>query len=125
MDSVTILSLEDARCQAMVDGDEPAMRRLFADGLQYTHSYGVVDTKESLIGLITSKTLDYRGIHRSEIVVQITGSTAVVTGRARLELIAQGAERTVHCRFTVTWADLDHEPRFAAWQSTAVASPED
>ncbi len=116
-----ITALEDRRCDATVAGDLDALAELYADHMRYTHSHGGMDTKESMIANIASKAFVYREIHRSDVVVTMFGSTAVVTGRARLELTAMGTERTVHCRYTNVWADHEGRWQFVAWQSTPVA----
>ena len=121
VDSVT--ALEEQRCRAMEAADLATLEDLFADGLSYTHSNGSVDTKTTILASLGSGQLRYRSIHISERAVTVTGSTAVVTGRARLEITAAGTDRTVHCRFTDVWAQDGEVTRFVAWQSTPLTPP--
>jgi uncharacterized protein (TIGR02246 family) len=122
MNAETIAALEDHRCAATVAGDVEALAEIYADDLRYTHSHGGMDTKESMISNIANGVFIYRGIHRSDVVVTLFDSTAIVTGRARLELTAAGTDRTVHCRYTDVWAEVDGRWQFVAWQSTPVAA---
>ena len=121
VDSVT--ALEERRCRAMEAADLSTLDGLFAEGLSYTHSNGSVDTKTSILASLGSGQLRYRSMHMSERTVTVTGSTAVVTGRARLEITAAGTDRTVHCRFTDVWAQDGDVTYFVAWQSTPLAPP--
>ena len=120
MNADDISALEDRRCDATAAGDIAALADLYADGMRYTHSHGGMDSKESMMSNIANGVFVYREIHRSDVVVTMFSGTAVVTGRARLELTAAGAERTVHCRYTNVWAEHDGRWQFVAWQSTPV-----
>ena len=47
-----VLAADDARIAAMVAADSRALDPLLSEDLEYSHSTGSVDTKETLLGLI-------------------------------------------------------------------------
>jgi ketosteroid isomerase-like protein len=117
-----IIALEDQRWQAQIGEDLETLGRLYADELRYTHSNGVLDTKETYIAAIGSKKFDYQTADRTDTDVQVVGDTAVVTGRAKIGVIAGGREIALDARYTVTWVRIGGAWRFLTWQSTPLAS---
>ncbi|MEZ5264210.1 MAG: nuclear transport factor 2 family protein [Acidimicrobiales bacterium] len=112
-----IRAMEDRRYAAMIAADVAALDELLCDDLQYTHSNAVVDTKQSLCGLLSSGKLAYR---RRPVIdtVRVFGDSAILTGSMELDVSVGGAERTVKGRFTDVWVRDGGRWRFAAWQST-------
>lgn len=113
-----IKAMEARRYAAMIAGDAAAMDELLCDELRYTHSNCVVDTKESLTGLITGGKLAYKAARPVFDDVLVYGDAAIVTGSMELDVSVGGAERTVKGRFTNVWVKDGGRWRFAAWQST-------
>ena len=87
-----ILQLEERRWAAQIGEDSAAMAELFADELRYTHSNGLVDTKESYMTAIQNKVFDYRNADRRDTEVQVLGNVALVTGAATIDVVAGGRE---------------------------------
>lgn len=117
-----IEALENRRWQAQIDEDLATLDELYADELSYTHSNGLVDTKASYIKAIADKKFDYRSEQRTDVSTVVIGDTAMVTGRAAINVIAGGAERNLDARYTVIWVRRDGNWQFLCWQSTPVAS---
>ena len=113
-----ILQLEERRWTAQIGEDSAAMAELFADELRYTHSNGLVDTKESYMTAIQNKVFDYRNAERSDTEVQVFGNVALVTGAATIDVVAGGRELKLNARYTVTWLERDGRWQFLSWQST-------
>ena len=53
-----VLAADDARIAAMVAADSRALDPLLSEDLEYSHSTGSVDTKETLLGLIKKERHD-------------------------------------------------------------------
>ncbi|MGH1493761.1 MAG: nuclear transport factor 2 family protein [Acidimicrobiales bacterium] len=117
-----ILQLEERRWTAQIGEDSAAMTELFADELRYTHSTGLVDTKESYMTAIQNKVFDYRHAERRDTEVQVFGNVALVTGAATIDVVAGGRELQLNARYTVTWLERDGRWQFLSWQSTPLAA---
>src|SRR4051794_240987 len=82
-DTVTpVATLEQRRWQALVAGDLAELDRLFADGMTYTHSNGMVDTKQSYLGALRAGVFRYVDIEVDEPTSREFGGTVVMAGRA-------------------------------------------
>ena len=114
MSESEVSALEEQRFKAMVAADLPALDRLLADKLVYTHSGGNVDTKASLVESIRTRR-QYQKIDRTNEEVRLHGDTAVVTGQARIEL---SPPRTLNLRYTDVWVKGPAGWQMVAWQST-------
>ena len=115
-----MLALEDRRFAAMVAKDTATLAELFADELSYTHSNASVDTKATFLAAIEARRFDYRSITCSDRTSVVIGDTALVTGRAQIEVGAGGRDVHLDARFTVTYVRRDGRWQFLAWQSTSV-----
>lgn len=111
-----ILALEDQRYAAMIAIDKAALGRLFHDELVYTHSSGAIDTKASFIAAMGAK-YTYTASQRSEEAVRFYGDTALVTGRAVLNVTVDGEPRVLKLSFLNVWVKTPDGWRFVAWQS--------
>ena len=117
-----ILALEDRRYAAMVAADKAALDAMMADSMTYTHSNGVLDTKQSFIDSLTSGRLKYRAVRRLAGDVALYDKAAVVTAHIQLDVTVGGAERAINVKATIVWVDTADGWKFAAWQSTPLAA---
>jgi hypothetical protein len=117
-----ILELEEQRYAAMLTGDAATLERLFDDALTYTHSSGVVDTKESYVAGIRDKLWEYKSISREAERVVLRGDAALVYCRLRIELLMRGTLRKVDANVLGVWTRSGAEWRLLAIQSTPAAS---
>ena len=87
----TVEKAERDWAAAVVKSDIPALERLLASDLVYTHSSGTRDTQKSFIeGLRTGK-LKYEKVDHQKIEVQmIKSDVAFVTARAAVRVIPAG-----------------------------------
>ena len=116
-----IEELENRRWRAQIDEDTATLEQLYADELSYTHSNGHVDTKASYIKAIANKVFDYRGEERTDTSIVVVDSTALVTGRIAIHVVAGGAERHLDARYSVIWVRRPAGNwQFLCWQSTPV-----
>ena len=113
-----IIALEDRRIEAMTKQDAQALDEILADDLSYTHSTARVETKAEFISSLTSGRTKYRSMERDDVKVRRYGDTAVVTGRAKFQVNANGQDIKFQVRFTDVYAKRDDVWRMVAWQST-------
>jgi uncharacterized protein (TIGR02246 family) len=116
--SSTVALLEQRRLEAMTRGDVEALAPLLADDLTYTHSSGMTETKEQFLESLRSRRLQYVKVDREDVRVRTYGSTAVITGLARVVVRSEGKDRDLSLRFTDVWIKRGGRWQMVAWQST-------
>lgn len=87
-----VMALDKAWAKAVVDSDIPAIEKIIAPGLIYSHSDGVVDTREAYLTRLKKGTSDYQAIDFAKMDAKIFGDVAVVTARARFKVLADGKQ---------------------------------
>ncbi len=117
-DHDAVLAAEDARFAAMVAADPQAMRRWFADDLQYVHSTGVVEDREQLIASIVDRKLQYLAIEPSARGVVFQGADAAfVQGVAHIKARSGDKALDFQARYLAVYGLQDGAWRLRAWQS--------
>jgi ketosteroid isomerase-like protein len=122
MTNEELRKLEDRRYRAMCEADAATLDELLADTLVYTHSYGGADSKRSYLDGVRAKKWQYRKIERPKEDMQIHGDCAVITGRVKIELVADGQPKTLNSAFTNVWIKGPKGWQMVAWQSTPLPS---
>jgi ketosteroid isomerase-like protein len=117
-----ILALEDRRYAAMIANDQAALEAMLHPDLIYTHSSAVVDTKASYLETLRSGKTRYKNAERAEQKVRICGDTALVTGRAQMQVEIDGQPKSIKLRFLVVWTKTSKGWKFVGWQSTPLAA---
>lgn len=112
-----VAELEQRRWHALVAGDLDELDRLFADGMSYTHSNGMVDTKQSYLGALRDGVFRYVDIDVQEPSSREFGTTVVVTGTAVATSESAGGRLVSPLRYTGVWAEQADGWRFVAWHS--------
>jgi len=115
-----ILALEDRRYAAMTAQDAATLAQLLHDDLVYTHSSAVIDTKHSYVEGIRSGKFRYSKIERTGEKVRVYGDTALVTGRAAIEVAVDGKPKSLRLRYLDVWVNQPGGWKFVAWQSTSI-----
>ena len=112
----------------MIKGDRPALEKLLADDLTYTHSSALFESKEQFIKSVTSGNIDYVSIVPSESdwKVRVNGNTAIVNGVAAVNVIDTGKDLKIKIRYTTIHTNRGGSWQLQAWQATAipVSSPD-
>jgi hypothetical protein len=111
---------ENRRFAAMVRADTAALRPMLDDGLSYTHSNAMVETRESHLAAIGSRRTVYQALTPVALSYRLVGDVAIGSGivSAKGSLEGTGFDvmlrvTTVHVRGEGTW-------RLLAWQSTRI-----
>jgi len=113
-----ILALEEKRCAAMAAHDVATLEKLFHDELIYTHSSAVVDTRASYLEALKSGHTRYHSVQRSDEKVRVCGDSALITGRAIIDVTVKGEKKHLDTRFLDVWTKTPQGWKFIAWQST-------
>jgi ketosteroid isomerase-like protein len=108
------------RFQAMIAVDLDALGEVLADDLTYTHSSGRVDTKKEMIDALASGRSKYKVIRPEEVRVRMFEGTAVITGRAHVDVTSEGRDLSLELRFTDVYVQKGGRWQMVAWQSTRI-----
>ena len=117
-----MIALDKERMQAMADKDIAKLNKLLCKDLIYTHSSARLDTKQSLIGGMESGTTVYVSVEPSDVVAQDLGDVVVLTGRAQINVTANGTSNEFAVRFTDVYQNQNGTWRMVTWQSTKFPS---
>jgi len=113
-------ALESRRCVAMIAADAGALSDLFDDDLVWTHSSARTDTKASYLEGLKSGATRYLEIRRSDEIIRVHGTLAVITGAAEMHVVLKGEEKRLRNRYTNVWVKRGGSWKMLAWASTAV-----
>lgn len=114
----SIIDLDKKRMTAMAEKDVATLKAVLSDDLIYTHSSARMDTKASLIGNMESGSTVYTSVVPSDVVAQDLGNAVVLTGVARISVMANGKPNSFGVRFTDVYANQGGTWRMVTWQST-------
>ncbi len=118
-----VLAADDARIAAMVSADSGLLGPLLSDDLQYSHSTGAVDTKETLLSLIEKKEIRYVAYQPTERSVAFSGSDiAFVNGRAEIGVKHKDQSFEKMFVFLSVWRLERDAWRLLRWQSSQLMS---
>jgi hypothetical protein len=99
--SSNLLTVERQRYDAMIAQDTNALAAMLAHSLQYIHSNGMVDTKQSLLQSIATKTLVHKSITTSKVCTRIyQRKFAIITGEAVYDINYKNMDMVLHFVYT-------------------------
>ena len=113
-----IIGLDQKRMHAMAQKDITTLNALLSDDLVYTHSTARLDTKQSLIRAMESGATVYTAVEPSDVQAQDLGDAVVLTGVARISVMARGNPNSFSVRFTDVYANKGGQWQMVTWQST-------
>ena len=95
-----VLAAIDTWKQAALKGDAAALGKIYHEGLAYTHSNGMTQTKAVAIAAETNATGVYKGIAMRDVEVHVYGDTAIVEYKLDLTHFAGD---TAHLHEIMVW----------------------
>ena len=116
-----VAQLEAKRFRAMQDVDMATLESILSDDLVYTHSNGLRQTKSEFLGMLGSGDLKYQSIKMDETRVHVYGETAVIAGRATVEVKARGEIQNMKLTYLDVYVKQEGRWQMVAWQSARVA----
>ena len=111
---------EGRRFAAMVRADTASLRPLLDDGLSYTHSNAMVETKESHLAAIGSRRTVYQALTPVSLSYRLVGEVAIGSGIVAAKGSLEGTGFDVLLRVTTVHARGEGTWRLLAWQSTRI-----
>jgi hypothetical protein len=116
--AAALRSAEAARFEAQVNADAKALGTLLDDGLDYMHSNGDLDTKQSFIESLTSGTRDYVSATPTIETVRIFDNVGVIRGKVRVTVGGKNSPvQDLHIGYTDIWLWKDGRWQMTAWRS--------
>ena len=109
---------ESRRFAAMVHADTAALRPMLDEGLSYTHSNAMVETRESHLAAIGSRRTVYHSLVPVTLSYRLVGEIAIGIGIVSAKGSLEGTAFDVMLRVTTVHARGDGAWRLLAWQST-------
>jgi carbonic anhydrase len=92
-----IIEAENARYQAMIAQDTFALAGMLANSLQYYHSNGKLDTKQSILQSIATKELVHNNITIEEALVRVyQKKSALVSGKCKYDIVYKEVPMQLH-----------------------------
>ena len=113
-----VLAVDQRRWDAMIGNDVDTLDEVLHPSLVYTHSNGLVDTKDSYLKSLRDGVVRYLSAERTETAVIEAGSTAMITGKVTFSVHAFGRDFMINSRYLAVWIEERGQWRFVAWQNT-------
>ena len=110
-------ALELKRFAAQVDADAKVLGELLDDGLEYVHSNGDLDSKQSFIDSLTSGKRDYASSAATLESIRFFKGFAIIRGKAKVTVVDAGTSRDLHIGFTDVWVDNKGKWQMTSWRS--------
>lgn len=101
----SLRAAEEARRLAMLAGDTAALAALFSDALDYIHSSGIKDSKQSYLDQLASGALSYETLEFLEPAFRLLGQVGLVTARMQATVKRGDVRKHVASTFLAVWAD--------------------
>ncbi len=115
---------EQAREQAMIDGNVEVLSKLLHPDAVYIHSSGVVDNNITYIEPLRAGDITYQAIDITvEHVRYLTSSVVLLSGRAKMQTIQFAQDKPLDNLFIMTWVRHPDGWKMSSWQSTPVKAP--
>jgi Domain of unknown function (DUF4440) len=102
-----LLQIDRQRYDLMIAQDTASLSSMIAPSLVYIHSNGMIDTKQSLLESIGTKTLVHKSISTSEDKVRVYRKRfAIVTGKAIYNINYHNEDMTLNFVYTNVYYKL-------------------
>ncbi|HET9864519.1 MAG TPA: nuclear transport factor 2 family protein [Steroidobacteraceae bacterium] len=116
--AAALRAAEVARFAANVDADAAALDKLLDAGLEYAHSNGKFDGKESFIRSLSDGSIDYLAMTPEIQSLRVFGDVGVIRGEARVKVAIGGQSHEFTLGFSDVWLWKDGRWQMTAWRST-------
>jgi hypothetical protein len=113
----SLRAAELARFQANDAADARVLGELLDEDLEYVHSNGELDSKQSFIDSLVSGKRDYVSSKPTIETIRFLGNVAIIRGKARVTVADAGVSRDLHIGYTDVWVEKQGRWRMTAWRS--------
>jgi len=114
----SISDLEMKRFTAMTQKDTVFLKKVLSDGLVYTHSNGLVESKNDFLNSIKTGKIVYKSMESEEMKVRILDKTAIIiNGIVKVTGLLNEKEFTLRLRYTDVYHKNKKDWQLETWQS--------
>lgn len=113
-----IEALEAQRLAATVAVQTDVLDPLLGEDLRYVHSSGTDETKAEFLAHLESGRYIYKALTPGARDYRVLGEVVLVNGNIRIEVVSNGKDKLLQCRYLQVWALRDARWQLVAWQST-------
>jgi ketosteroid isomerase-like protein len=113
-----VAQAEAAWARAVEKVDAAALRRILADDLVYSHSTGLVETKQDYLKSVQSGNQKYASIEAMNPKVRVYGDTAVVNTKVRMTGSTKGQPFDNQLMMIHVWVKKQGQWQLVAHQTT-------
>lgn len=118
-DPQEVLDREADRVAFLEAQDYDSLEALMTPTSTYTHSNGLMDTRDQLLNTLRSGDVIYRSLDHHDVQVRfIAPDVAIINGSSDLVVNVQGEDLDVYLRFTLVYVKEDGVWSFEAWHSS-------
>jgi len=100
---------------AVIHGDGPALEKLMASDIQYTHSSAMTQTREQFITAATSGSTKYTAIDFSDVSMRQYGRMVIITHKAVFKTVQNGES---HLFVSEVWVQHENDWIMVSRQAT-------
>lgn len=104
---IKLRKTEELRLAALVAADLHALEHLLHPDLEYTHSTGRVDNRQSLLELMASGTTRYMSLSHEFTLVSIEHDVATTQGTMILNLVSNSVQKQLKTTTRTRWLLVD------------------
>jgi len=118
--AATVEALDWKRQAALINFDRATLDRLLDEHLTYTHSIGLVQTRQQLYDMLAAGNVSYESFTNDKVRWRVFPNVVVGTGNQTISLAVDDQPVTSHNRFTIVWRRSGESWKCIAYQSTPV-----
>ena len=116
----SLLKAEETRRQAMLESNTQKLGMLMADNMTYTHSSGIIDSKQAYLQLLSSGTVTYETVTFNNLNIQLIGQVGLISGTMKAGLIRAGARKQIATAYLAVWEHVSGDWLLRAVQATSL-----
>jgi hypothetical protein len=121
-----VQAAEDERIAATKSADPARLDAIYSNDLHYAHSSGKLDTKESYLKSLTSKSTVYESFdYKDRRFVEAGPGVVLMIGRVLIKAVSNGNRADNDLNILAVWRNENGKWRFLAWQSCKNPPPAD
>lgn len=114
-----VMAREQQRVGYLVARDYDHLAEMLSPTMTYTHSSGVLDSREKILADLRSGQIVYRALNHRDVQVRfVTPDVAILNGISDVESIVGGQPQSVALRFTLVYVRKGGTWLMEAWQAT-------
>ncbi len=115
-----VLAAHEKRRVATLNENVSVLDSLMMDDLTFMHPNAVVDTKTQFLNSLSNQSVQFTGLTDEDLNLRVHGTTGVVSGIVRVQVIASGTPVDIRVRFTELWVKDTDRWRMLLWQATTM-----